>query len=46
MRLPFDHGAPPPLQNGTVGWGESYGGELNALSAMFESRVAPGPSGH
>lgn len=29
------------LDNGLVGWGESYGAELDALSAIFRGRVAP-----
>jgi L-alanine-DL-glutamate epimerase-like enolase superfamily enzyme len=29
------------LDNGLVGWGESYGGELEATVSMVESRVAP-----
>ncbi len=59
LRLPFDHGAPPPLfagtprntldsglvrvelADGTVGWGESYGADLDALSSIFRNRVAP-----
>ena len=29
------------LNNGTVGWGESYGADLDALSSIFRHRVAP-----
>ena len=29
------------LDNGLVGWGESYGAELDALSALFRGRIAP-----
>lgn len=63
MRLPFDHGAAPPLfagrprttldsvlvrvelDNGLVGWGEAYGGEVDATVAMLHTRVAPLASG-
>ena len=59
LRLPFDHGAPPPLfagrprstldsgllrvelENGLIGWGESYGADLDALSSIVRNRVAP-----
>ncbi|MEF7615712.1 mandelate racemase/muconate lactonizing enzyme family protein [Aquincola sp. MAHUQ-54] len=59
LRLPFRHGAEPPLfagrprttldsvlvrvelDNGAVGWGEAYGGELDALAAVLAHRVAP-----
>ena len=29
------------LNNGLVGWGEAYGGELDAVAAMLHNRVAP-----
>jgi L-alanine-DL-glutamate epimerase-like enolase superfamily enzyme len=29
------------LANGLVGWGEAYGGEIGAVSALMQSRVAP-----
>ncbi len=29
------------LNNGIVGWGESYGADLDALSSIFRHRVAP-----
>jgi L-alanine-DL-glutamate epimerase-like enolase superfamily enzyme len=29
------------LENGLVGWGEAYGGELDATAAMVATRVAP-----
>jgi L-alanine-DL-glutamate epimerase-like enolase superfamily enzyme len=59
VRLPFDHGGPPPLfagkprttldsvwmrvtlQNGLIGWGEAYAGDLDALCSLVRHRVAP-----
>ena len=29
------------LDNGLVGWGESYGAELDAMAAIFTGRIAP-----
>ncbi|WP_280155746.1 hypothetical protein [Piscinibacter sp. XHJ-5] len=29
------------LGNGLVGWGQAYGGEITAVSALMQSRIAP-----
>jgi len=29
------------LANGLVGWGEAYGGEVSAVSALLQNRIAP-----
>jgi L-alanine-DL-glutamate epimerase-like enolase superfamily enzyme len=59
LRLPFDHGGPPPkfagrvrtsldsclirveLENGLIGWGEAYGGDIVAVDSLIRSRVGP-----